>query len=268
MEVTSPATEPLSPDTTSQQCANCNANVTGPYCQDCGQRHDSHLHPFRQLARELMSTVFNLDGRFYATVARLCRPGRLTIAYFNGQRARYVAPFRLYLSFSIVYFALAAWLNLSDFLLFNLNFPPALDHLPEAFPRFLFVLVPAFALLLKGLYRKWLYAEHLIFALHLHAMLFLVFSVSAMLEYSIDLLPEERLSILVMILSAIVDLVSQFGVMVYMFMAARFVYKSSRFKTFIKVALLIMGYTTILILVILGYLYITMGPEFMNEMLG
>ena len=48
-------------------------------------------------------------------------------------------------------------------------------------PYLMFLLVPTFALLLKGLYlrRKRLYLEHLIFALHVHALAFIAFAVSA-----------------------------------------------------------------------------------------
>ncbi len=250
------------------RCANCGAPVTGPFCQACGQRHDSHLHPFRQLVRDALATVLNLDARFYQTVVLLFKPGRLTEAYLNGQRARYVPPFRLYLSFSIVYFALAAWLNIQDLLLFNLNLPEEVSHLPEAFPRFLFILVPAFALLLKGLYRKRLYAEHLIYSLHLHALLFIVFSLTATFEYSISLVPDGENRTWVAVLEGIVEGVSQLGVLVYMFMAMRYVYKSGRIKTFIKVCMLMIGYTTLLVLVILGYMYLTMGAAFMHELLG
>ncbi len=267
MQVKTPKAAATSLEDT-RQCANCNAPVTGPFCQTCGQRHDSHLHPFRQLVRDALSTVLNLDGRFYQTVQLMFKPGRLTKAYLDGQRARFVPPFRLYLSFSIVYFALAAWLNIKDFLLFNLNFPPELSHLPEAFPRFLFVLVPAFALLLKGLYRKRLYAEHLIFSLHFHAVLFVVFSLTALLEYATSLVPNADTNLLVTIVQGIIDVVSQLGVLIYLFMAMRYVYKSSRFKTLIKIFLLLMGYVTLLILVILGYVYVTKGPAYFHEMVG
>jgi hypothetical protein len=55
------------------------------------------------------------------------------------------------------------------------------DDLIDRAPYLLFLLVPTFALLLKGLYvrRKRLYLEHLIFALHVHALAFLAFAVSA-----------------------------------------------------------------------------------------
>jgi len=55
------------------------------------------------------------------------------------------------------------------------------DDLIDRAPYLMFVLVPTFALLLKGLYvrRKRLYLEHLIFALHVHALAFIAFAVSA-----------------------------------------------------------------------------------------
>lgn len=53
----------------------------------------------------------------------------------------------------------------------------------EKIPLVLFLMLPAFALLLKVIYvrRDWYYSEHLVFGLHTHAFAFLVFSVVAVL---------------------------------------------------------------------------------------
>lgn len=50
-------------------------------------------------------------------------------------------------------------------------------------PTVMFVLLPAFAFLLKGLYlrRRWYYSEHLVFALHTHAFAFAMFSIVLLL---------------------------------------------------------------------------------------
>lgn len=45
-------------------------------------------------------------------------------------------------------------------------------------PRVMFLLVPLFALFLKGLYRRRLYVEHFVFVLHLHAFAFLLATVA------------------------------------------------------------------------------------------
>lgn len=47
-----------------------------------------------------------LEGALWRTlVALLWRPGRLTVEYFAGRRAHYIAPLRLYLTFSVILFA-------------------------------------------------------------------------------------------------------------------------------------------------------------------
>src|SRR5690606_36272091 len=50
-------------------------------------------------------------------------------------------------------------------------------------PTVMFLLLPVFALLLKGFYlrRDWYYSEHLVFALHTHAFAFVVFTLVAVL---------------------------------------------------------------------------------------
>jgi hypothetical protein len=53
-------------------------------------------------------------------------------------------------------------------------------------PYVMFLMLPLFALLLKLLYarRGKLYMQHLIFAMHVHALAFLTFSVATLLEWS------------------------------------------------------------------------------------
>lgn len=53
----------------------------------------------------------------------------------------------------------------------------------NALPKGLFVLLPAFAGILKLLYRKRHFAEHLYFSLHLYAFAFLVLSVTALVKW-------------------------------------------------------------------------------------
>ncbi len=52
-----------------------------------------------------------------------------------------------------------------------------LARLYNAAPKVAFVLLPFFALILKGLYFRRLYVEHFVFALHVHAAAFLAFTV-------------------------------------------------------------------------------------------
>ena len=57
--------------------------------------------------------ITHVDGRLWLTLWLLfARPGRLTVDYFQEQRARYLPPVRLYLVLSILFFGLG--MNLGD----------------------------------------------------------------------------------------------------------------------------------------------------------
>lgn len=87
-------------------CANCGADSDGNYCPNCGQRDSDFHRPVLTMLGEILSDVFSLDGRLARTVPSiLFRPGRVTRAYLEGHRARYVPPFRMFLVSSLVFFS-------------------------------------------------------------------------------------------------------------------------------------------------------------------
>lgn len=97
--------------------------------------------------------------------------------------------------------------------------------------RIMFLLLPLFSFLLFLLYHRQRrkYLEHLIFALHLHAFAFVVLGLLA-------LIPEgARFS------DGIGSLFVP-AVLIYLFLAMRGVYRQSRAKTTLKLALLVAGY--------------------------
>ncbi|WP_161596788.1 DUF3667 domain-containing protein [Chitinophaga vietnamensis] len=58
-----------------------------------------------------------------------------------------------------------------------------LEMLEHNIPKLMFLLLPLFALYMRWMYnkRKWLYADHAIFAIHLHAFAYLLFLLAAIL---------------------------------------------------------------------------------------
>ena len=78
-------------------CANCGAELTGPYCHVCGQRghvHRSLLH----MGEELVHGIAHFDGKVWTTLPLLAfKPGKLTRDYIEGRRATYVSPMGLFL---------------------------------------------------------------------------------------------------------------------------------------------------------------------------
>lgn len=86
-------------------CLNCGTPLSGEFCHHCGQSGQSLRRPFWTLIGESLETFFSLDGRIARTVPDLLlKPGRMTRAYLDGQRARFIPPFRLYVFASLIFF--------------------------------------------------------------------------------------------------------------------------------------------------------------------
>ena len=234
-------------------CLNCGEAVMGAYCQACGQRHLSHLYPFRRLMTEALSTLFNFDNRLLQTLKLLFLPGRLTKAYLAGQRVRFISPFRLYLIFSVFYFAVASLVDSPDFLFVRSTGESQIEGLAKALPRLMFVIVPGFALLLKALYRKRLYAEHLVFSLHVYAVWYVLFAIVGALRPWTNQSPEAGPWTVLTVFAVIVSILAQAYIFIYLFMGMRYVYGTSRGKTWVKTGLLMIGYLVMMLSVVLLY---------------
>ncbi|WP_338767601.1 DUF3667 domain-containing protein [Massilia sp. METH4] len=88
-------------------CRNCGTAVSDNYCPRCGQETRLNMPSFVEFAHEFISHYVALEGKLWGTFARLLfRPGALTNEYLAGRRRRYVEPLRLYLTLSILFFAL------------------------------------------------------------------------------------------------------------------------------------------------------------------
>ena len=91
----------------SRHCINCGAAVSYHYCSVCGQETKLHVPSAREFMHEFVGHYVALEGRLWKTLFYLlCKPGFLTAEYIAGRRVRYVEPLRIYLTFSIVFFAL------------------------------------------------------------------------------------------------------------------------------------------------------------------
>src|SRR5215210_8590031 len=78
-------------------CLNCGAALSGPYCHECGQH--AHVHrTLRGFFHDFLHGVLHFEGKIWRTLPLLAwRPGELTRAYIDGQRARFVSPVALFL---------------------------------------------------------------------------------------------------------------------------------------------------------------------------
>ncbi|TFW28112.1 DUF3667 domain-containing protein [Massilia horti] len=89
------------------QCPNCESAVSGHFCHQCGQETKLHVPSAGEFLHEFVGHYVALEGKLWKSLALLLfRPGRLTLEYLQGRRARYVLPLRLYLTFSLIFFVL------------------------------------------------------------------------------------------------------------------------------------------------------------------
>ncbi len=88
-------------------CRNCGAAATGNYCPACGQETVLHVPSAREFLHEFIGHYVALEGKLWGTIGLLLfRPGSLTAEYIAGRRVRHIQPLRLYLTLSVLFFAL------------------------------------------------------------------------------------------------------------------------------------------------------------------
>jgi hypothetical protein len=178
-------------------CPNCGAALAGAYCATCGQKVGPLNPTLGEFLRELSQELLNVDGKIFRSVRLLlARPGFLTLEQFAGRRIAYVSPIRLYLLFSLIFFAAMQWVPGRLHIEITRGDSPAVQVVDEPrtqeaiaavdqamsvwVPRAMFLLVPAFAGLVTLIQRKSgaNYLQHLYFALHIHAAWFCAFTVA------------------------------------------------------------------------------------------
>jgi uncharacterized protein DUF3667 len=255
------------------RCLNCGAEIRGAFCAACGQRSVPPNPTVAELAGDAWQELSGYDGRIAATFRNLIHPGRLTIDYLAGRRARYLPPVRLYLIASLIYFVVAAaapsasnqnpaevrgpgslriglWDDTRDPTLSEEDraelkknaaeavWPirvllEAIERDPAAFrarlftimPRVFFGMLPVFAGIVWLFYRGRRFPTALVFAAHVHAFAFLLFSITEALKFARS-----------EIVSAIVGVPLVIGFLIYVLRAFRKVFGGGWPKTIAKAA--------------------------------
>ena len=88
-----------------KNCLNCNTEVQGRFCQNCGQENIETKETVWHLVTHFFQDITHFDGKFFSTIKYLfTRPGFLSTEYMIGRRATYVNPVRLYVFTSAFFF--------------------------------------------------------------------------------------------------------------------------------------------------------------------
>ena len=88
-----------------KNCLNCNADVQGRFCHNCGQENIETKETVWHLITHFFQDITHFDGKFFSTIKYLFKkPGFLSTEYMVGRRASYVNPIRLYVFTSAFFF--------------------------------------------------------------------------------------------------------------------------------------------------------------------
>jgi hypothetical protein len=239
-----------------EECPNCRRMLDGPYCGGCGQKVAAINPTLSEVLHDFIQEALNVDGKTFRSARLLfAKPGFLTRELFEGKRARYVSPVRLYLIFSVIYFAVAAvapppresrGLRVTGA---NETEQAALQQAASSAlntwtPRVMFVLVPLFALLVMAVTRKSgrNYPQHLYFALHLHAAAFAFLTVSTLSRYARP----------VPFVADAIEAAATVGLVVYFVLALRRAYEGTTARAVFRAAVVGLVYFLAVIAAIVG----------------
>jgi hypothetical protein len=94
---------------TATRCRNCGHDLSSlleaKFCPACGQETDTSPPTLREFINHFFGNYIAVKGGFPQTLWRLIsRPGALTKDYLEGRKRRYMLPFRLYLTISVISF--------------------------------------------------------------------------------------------------------------------------------------------------------------------
>lgn len=179
-----------------RRCTNCGADLVDVYCARCGERQpDHHDYAVSRFAHHTFHELVHLDSKLFTTLKLLLtKPGFLTAEYFAGRKTRYIAPLRLFLTlFALHLVAYTVYKPVAIYSLEglsrmsgdakpvellaskvakkkNITRELALERIDEKMHKSMSLLqlfnLLLVAAVLKVLYRRRFYVEHLVFAAH------------------------------------------------------------------------------------------------------
>ena len=275
-------------ETNGTTCLNCEAELgAGKYCPQCGQKRVSLRPTLHDFLHEAFHEFLHFDGKIVQTMKVLTfSPGQITRDFVDGKRTRYISPLRLYLLWSVVYFAMVATFGIGENIVqihsgqrkaappvggVHVDAPPSspemrarmeknakeIEQHPEVLaesiahsvPKAMFVLMPFFAWLIFLFFRRRepFYIPHLYFSIHLHAFTFFLFSIVALLSAAKTTV------------TTVVSALLTFLVLPYFYFALRTVYGSRRWETLWKGALVFATYFVMLMLTIGLVVFLTLA---------
>jgi hypothetical protein len=173
----------------STSCYNCHTPLdrSENFCHSCGQENHSRQASTRVLISDFLADYLAFDSKLFRSVIPLVsKPGFITKEYLGGKRQQFIAPIRVFLFLSFVYFGLSFLLDTnpeSSSITFNSNEASnqTIQKISESFTSnfnlMVFFFTPVLALVIMLFYRtkeKRYYVNFFVFSLHFLSFLFIL----------------------------------------------------------------------------------------------
>ncbi len=221
-------------------CRNCDNPLQPQYkfCYHCGQSVIDFVRPVKPALKEMLHETLDIDGRLFTTVKTLLlKPGLLSQAYCDGKRVKYTPPLRMYLVMSIIFFLMITILES-----YTGGDNSQTAALSGYYPKLMFALLPVFTLIFQLLFRGTYYLSNLIFAIHIHCFVYLLFILALPIHLTeIWTLPKS--------VKMVVDIIAAgifFYLCGYLFLAMKRFYREHWAKILLKMALFLPAYLIVL----------------------
>lgn len=91
-----------------KKCPNCKSDnpEQAGFCLNCGQKFENVKLRFLPMLGVFLYSLFNADSTLWRTLKHIWIPGKLTKAFFSGERKSYLHPARLFLFSWVFFFAI------------------------------------------------------------------------------------------------------------------------------------------------------------------
>ncbi len=221
-----------------ESCKNCHKALPGlaEFCPACGQSVKIIRRPWREVFGELVTELFDFDGRMLLSLRLLLtRPGFLSLEYINDRRLSYTSPVRMYLIISLIFFFV-----LPMILPESRGTSPSHEVSVDKYSQAMFLLLPVFGLLLKIFYRQKYYLAHLVFVLYLFSAMYIVFAAI----FATESMADKYLAVIIL------QVVLLVYIMAYFVIALHVTYQESWSKTIVKFLALLLLFTMLVASVI------------------
>lgn len=94
-------------------CLNCEypLDISDKFCSNCGQINSTKRLTIKEFINEFFANFYAYDSKLNNTIRSLfTKPGCMALEYVRGKKNSYANPFRFYLSVSLIYFILVAFM--------------------------------------------------------------------------------------------------------------------------------------------------------------